>query len=60
MTTCKTKRWDIVQVDVNTLCQEIEDFCNSGEVVSVETLSVGRHLLVIVVFKELKNKEDLT
>jgi len=56
--TVKTKRWDSVATDVNTLCQEIEEFCNSQEVESIQTFSFGRWFVLVVLLKTDKNKED--
>jgi hypothetical protein len=50
MNKCKVKKWDSVATDVNTLCKEIEDLCNSGEVLSVETFIFGRFFIMVAIF----------
>lgn len=58
MTQCITKRWDLVEINIPTLCQEIEDFCNLQEVKVCTAFIFGRHLVLIAIFKTDKDKED--
>jgi hypothetical protein len=48
----KVKRWDTVLTDINTLCQEIEEFLNSGEVKIVQSFTFGRFFLLIAIFEK--------
>jgi hypothetical protein len=52
MTTCKVKRWDLVETDIRSLGEEIENSCNVQEVLSVETFIFGRWLVLIAIFKK--------
>ena len=52
MTTCKVKWWDLIEVNINTLGKEIEEFCNSQEVETIQTFSFGRWLVLVAIFKK--------
>jgi len=50
MTTCETKRWSLMNIDLKTLGQEIEDFLNENEVVALQTFIFQGQLIVIAIF----------
>jgi len=50
MTTCETKRWSLMNIDLKTLGQEIEDFLNEKEVVALQTFIFQGQLIVIAIF----------
>lgn len=55
--TCKVKKWDLIETNITSLGQEIEDLCNSGEVETIQTFVFGRWLVLISIFKTEANKE---
>ena len=52
MNKCITKKWDLVEIDIPTLCQEIEDFCNSRKVEAINTFISGRWFVVVAIFEK--------
>jgi len=51
MTKSKIKRFDTVAMDIKTLCEGIEEFLNSGEVIFFHTFILGRFCILIAIFK---------
>ena len=51
----EVKRFDMVAIDVKSLCEEVEKFLNEQGVELTQTFTTGRWLIVI--FKTDKDKE---
>ena len=50
MTTCKVRRWSLMNTDLQTLASEIESFLNDQEVRTMQTFIIQGQLMVVAVF----------